>query len=805
MKYPIGCFVHEVPTLFVCAVCEHVVHDPVQVDPCEHLFCRVCAEDRRIQDEHTCPKCQSRISDSFQEPATNVLRVLRDMAVKCPDCSRQAPYSEMERHMELCRTETTPCQKGCGQPLLYSEVAAHDCFELSKKRIAELEAKIEGLETDLEALTETQEDLEKCRKRVGTLEKELEDEKRKIEDKTKTKTMRKKELEVQELVKDLSVQNREVEQLRTGILEMKDKIGAQIEAAHAETARGTLSPVVLKPIVANGGSSLMSSSSSSASSTDSTFVPPSSTRESNPEPSISLSSTDEKPAGIGGLFANLNFGAAFSSGAPSFAQLAEEISGKREAGEQAGSIFGSTSPATEPPTLQSMPLFTSLTGNNNTSPSAPGDRRHDDSKEVEEYEPSVHFEPLIPLPPLVRVETGEEGYEDVFCERAKLHRFDSSTKEWKERGLGELKVQRQTSGPLVARVLMRREKIHKICANFSITPQLELKRFQDKENVVLIPVAADFSEGELAMEMLLVKFKEETQAKRFRETVDSLKKEMQRGATPPQTTPVSQPKEAPPTLAPAASSAPAASLPPLSALFKPAEGSWTCTTCYVTNKGETTVCVSCETPKPGTEAPPAPPPAPKFSFGFGGAPSAPPASTSSAAFPPKPSFTFGTPTSSTGFSFSKPVATSTPVPNRLRFTAAPMALQHRKPFAFALPKTNAATTAPPTGGTSTAPVLPSFGAGATAAPSFSFSKPIPSVGSATSASSPLLTKSLQQPPAPPSTTPPSFTIGLGKPKTTPPIRGRRESEGSDGYYHSDEEGEHLHFQVGSGGGTFGGS
>lgn len=35
---------------------------------------------------------------------------------------------------------------------------------------------------------------------------------------------------------------------------------------------------------------------------------------------------------------------------------------------------------------------------------------------------------------------GEEEEERLFCERAKLFRFDKDTKEWKERGIGELKI-----------------------------------------------------------------------------------------------------------------------------------------------------------------------------------------------------------------------------------------------------------------------------------------------------------------------------------------------------------------------------
>lgn len=56
----------------------------------------------------------------------------------------------------------------------------------------------------------------------------------------------------------------------------------------------------------------------------------------------------------------------------------------------------------------------------------------------EEYDP--HYEPIVPLPDTIVVSTGEENEDVLFNERAKLFRFDASTKEWKERGIGQMKV-----------------------------------------------------------------------------------------------------------------------------------------------------------------------------------------------------------------------------------------------------------------------------------------------------------------------------------------------------------------------------
>lgn len=54
--------------------------------------------------------------------------------------------------------------------------------------------------------------------------------------------------------------------------------------------------------------------------------------------------------------------------------------------------------------------------------------------------PDIYFKPLIPLPDLVEVKTGEEDETPIYCQRAKLYRYDNQTKEWKERGIGDFKI-----------------------------------------------------------------------------------------------------------------------------------------------------------------------------------------------------------------------------------------------------------------------------------------------------------------------------------------------------------------------------
>uniref|UniRef100_A0A7I4XYK4 RanBD1 domain-containing protein n=1 Tax=Haemonchus contortus TaxID=6289 RepID=A0A7I4XYK4_HAECO len=132
----------------------------------------------------------------------------------------------------------------------------------------------------------------------------------------------------------------------------------------------------------------------------------------------------------------------------------------------------------------------------------------------EEYEPDVQFAPVVPLPDLVDVVTGEEGEEVVFVARAKLFRFVKETKENKERGVGDLKILRNPKTNKY-RVVMRREQVHKVCANFAIAPKTELNEKKGMPNVYNW-VCRDYSESPDGVdEIFTAKFKTAEIAKEF--------------------------------------------------------------------------------------------------------------------------------------------------------------------------------------------------------------------------------------------------------------------------------------------------
>ncbi|XP_043111073.1 E3 SUMO-protein ligase RanBP2-like isoform X2 [Puntigrus tetrazona] len=126
----------------------------------------------------------------------------------------------------------------------------------------------------------------------------------------------------------------------------------------------------------------------------------------------------------------------------------------------------------------------------------------------------IHFEPIVFLPE-VEVRSGEEDEEILFKERAKLYRWDREFNEWKERGVGDLKILFHPVKKCY-RVVMRREQVLKVCANHTISQSIELKPLNTSANA-LVWTATDYSEGAGKVEQLAAKFKTPELAESFKQ------------------------------------------------------------------------------------------------------------------------------------------------------------------------------------------------------------------------------------------------------------------------------------------------
>jgi Ran-binding protein 1 len=132
----------------------------------------------------------------------------------------------------------------------------------------------------------------------------------------------------------------------------------------------------------------------------------------------------------------------------------------------------------------------------------------------EEVEPSpdVHFEPVVKLEEQ-EVQTGEENEETLFKMRAKLFRYD---KEWKERGTGDVKFLQHKETKKV-RLVMRRDKTFKVCANHLVTPDMTLAPNVGSDRSWVWNVAADVSEGTPEKQTLAIRFANSENAKSFKD------------------------------------------------------------------------------------------------------------------------------------------------------------------------------------------------------------------------------------------------------------------------------------------------
>ncbi|PLB33152.1 Ran GTPase-binding protein YRB1 [Aspergillus candidus] len=138
--------------------------------------------------------------------------------------------------------------------------------------------------------------------------------------------------------------------------------------------------------------------------------------------------------------------------------------------------------------------------------------------------PDVHFEPVIRLTEKVETKTNEELEEQTFKMRAKLFRFDRESKEWKERGTGDLRLLKHKENQKT-RLVMRRDKTLKVCANHYIVPDMKLSPNVGSDRSWVWNAAADVSEGEPEAATLAIRFGNSENANLFKEAFEKAQQE----------------------------------------------------------------------------------------------------------------------------------------------------------------------------------------------------------------------------------------------------------------------------------------
>ncbi|TVY21028.1 Ran-specific GTPase-activating protein 1 [Lachnellula arida] len=156
-------------------------------------------------------------------------------------------------------------------------------------------------------------------------------------------------------------------------------------------------------------------------------------------------------------------------------------------------------------------------GDNSGSAKAQKAKAAEDNPEEEAPESEdVHFEPVIRLTEKVDVKTNEELEEQVFKMRAKLFKFVKDSNEWKERGTGDVRLLKHKENGKT-RLVMRRDKTLKVCANHYVVPEMKLSPNVGSDRSWVWNAAADVSEGEPEAQTLAIRFANSENANLFKE------------------------------------------------------------------------------------------------------------------------------------------------------------------------------------------------------------------------------------------------------------------------------------------------
>jgi len=139
----------------------------------------------------------------------------------------------------------------------------------------------------------------------------------------------------------------------------------------------------------------------------------------------------------------------------------------------------------------------------------------------DEHDP--HFEPVIKLTEQVEVKTNEEDEEVLFKLRSKLFRFATESNEWKERGTGDVRLLQHKESKKI-RLVMRRDKTLKVCANHLLTSDMKLQPNVGSDRSWVWKVAADYSEDPPTSETLAIRFANSDLAGDFKKAFEDAQK-----------------------------------------------------------------------------------------------------------------------------------------------------------------------------------------------------------------------------------------------------------------------------------------
>ncbi|CAK9860409.1 unnamed protein product [Sphagnum jensenii] len=140
-----------------------------------------------------------------------------------------------------------------------------------------------------------------------------------------------------------------------------------------------------------------------------------------------------------------------------------------------------------------------------------------------EEDTGAQIAPIVKLQE-VSISTGEEN-EDVLLDiKAKLYRFDKDGTQWKERGVGQVKLLQHQQTKKV-RLLMRQSRTLKICANHVVLASTTLQEHAGSDKA-WVWHAPDYSDGTLKEELFCIRFGSIESAQKFKDAFESAQEEV---------------------------------------------------------------------------------------------------------------------------------------------------------------------------------------------------------------------------------------------------------------------------------------
>ncbi|GJP31768.1 hypothetical protein CLOM_g8875 [Closterium sp. NIES-68] len=147
----------------------------------------------------------------------------------------------------------------------------------------------------------------------------------------------------------------------------------------------------------------------------------------------------------------------------------------------------------------------------------------DDAPKADDEDTGAHIAPIVKLEE-VTVSTGEEDENTLFEIKSKLYRFDKDGNQWKERGVGQVKLLEHKETKKI-RLLMRQQKTLKICANHTVLPTMSLQEHAGSDKS-WVWHAQDFADGELKKELFTMRFGSPESAQKFKSAFEEAQEKM---------------------------------------------------------------------------------------------------------------------------------------------------------------------------------------------------------------------------------------------------------------------------------------